>query len=215
MIKIKCCHCKGNIAAGVEAQKMIVEYVQPDGANKIFGYMMPDGPLSAATGRIVRAWHHKHYHIVRKREARGDAVTGRVLPWTPTGYDTDQDTGQLSEHLDAMRLVAQRIGKSIGDPEVTEAFRAQQHGGAYPHEHHLRLETYQLLAHLHHAHGFIHHPGWNGYAGTPQTIHDELHANAALTATTAARDADPGHIEPPERDWRDQVAVDITELGQT
>ena len=47
---MRCCHCKRLVAAGVEAQKMIVEYLQPGDTTKLFGHLMPDGPLSAATG---------------------------------------------------------------------------------------------------------------------------------------------------------------------
>lgn len=208
---MKCNACKGNIASGVEAKKAIIEYQQPDGTTKIFGYMMPDGPLSQATGRIVRAWHNKHFHVVRKREAKGDAVHGRVLSGAPTGY-TEADTEAMGANLDALRAVAARIGKAIGDPEVTEAYRAQCHGGPYPHSHHLPLETYQLIAHLRHAHGFTHPAGAFEADGAPQSVHARLHAAAALAATTAARAADPDHTEPAERDWREQVAIDITEL---
>lgn len=206
---MKCCSCKGNIAAGVEAQKRIVEHQQPDGTLIIFGYMMQAGPVAKATGRIVRAWHHKCYWIVRKREHRGDAVTGRVLPGVPTGYDNAVDTETISAEIDKLREVAARLGKAVGDPTVTEAFRAEAHGGPYPHTHQFRLDTYQLLAHLTYAHGLDPH----SLSGSAHVNHDALHVQMALNRITDDRAQDPGHIEPPHRDWRDQVAADITELG--
>lgn len=224
---MKCCSCKRTIAAGVDAQKMIVEYRQPDGSIKIFGYGMADGPLTKATGQIVKAYHHKHFHVVRKREQRGDAVTGRVLAGIPTGYDignlvqsreefealglTEDEarargTAYLSARLDTLRAVATRIGKGVGDGTVLEAFWADEHGGPYRHSHHLRLDMYQLRAHLVYAHGVPQH----GLTGMPlQDAHDELHARAALEQTWAARGADPGHVEPAERDWRDQAVAEI------
>lgn len=221
---MRCTHCKGNIAAGADAAKMIVEYTQPDGSVKVFGFGMPDGPVSEATGRLLRAYHHKHFWVVRKREQRGDAVTGRVLSGIPTGYDIAglvltrdeagalglsegearaQGTAYLTARLDALRAVAARIGKPVGDPYVQEALRADEHGGPYPHSHHLALGTYQLLAHLHHAHGR------ERVDAGAQALHNELHAQAALAGTQRARLADPGHADPGERDWRGQAVADI------
>jgi hypothetical protein len=222
---MRCCSCKRNIAAGVDAQKMIVEYTQPDGSTKIFGYMMSDGPLSAATGQLLRAWHFRHYHIQRKREQRGDAVNGRILTGVPTGYDIGalvltreqaaelglspeqaRGTAYLSQRLEELQALANRVGKSIGDGEVLEAFRAEEHDGPYRHSHHLPLEIYQLLAHLRYAHGL---DETQRSSAPAHTLHDELHARAALAATDAARRADPGHVDPPERDWREQTVIDV------
>lgn len=226
---MKCRSCKRNIAAGAEATKLIVEYRQPDGTTKVFGYQMPDGPLAKATGQIVAGWHGKCFWVVRKREQRGDAVTGRVLNGIPTGYDIGnlvlsreefdalgltvqqaraQGTAYLSARLEQLRAVARRIGKSVGDATVAEALRADEHGGPYPHSHHLRLDTYQLRAHLTYAHG---QPATGGAAaGTPlQDVHDLLHARAGLDQVRAARGDDPGHTEPAERDWRDQATADL------
>lgn len=201
---------------------MIVAYRQPDGSTKIFGHLMPDGPLTAATGQLLRGWHSKCFHIVRKREARGDAVTGRVLgDRLPTGYDiagivltrdeadalgAAPDTRYLSERLAALRAVAQRVGKPIGDPEVTEAFRAAEQGGPYPHTHDLPLETYQLLHHLCHAHGL----DWVDIGA--RAVHAELHARAALDGHRQQRADDPGETPTEETDWREQVAVDVEHL---
>src|SRR5262249_11167568 len=130
---MKCCSCKRTIASGAEAQKMILEYTQPDHTVKRFGYLMADGPLTPPTGVLAKAWHHKCFHIVRKREARGDAVTGRVvgagiLPGSYTGTDSTVDE-RLADRMDELHALARQIGKPIGDAEVVEAFRARAHGG--------------------------------------------------------------------------------------
>lgn len=211
---MRCCSCKRNIAAGADAQKMIVEYRQSDGTTKIFGYTMPDGPLSNATGQIVRAWHFKHFHVQRKREARGDAVTGRVLNGIPTGYEiADTDTREMSERLDRLHDVARRIGKAVGDPMVAEAYAAEEHGGPYPHSHHLRMEIYQLLAHLKYAHGQGLYGAKKALSQDSHLYHDELHAAMVCKQVRAAREEDPSYTDPPERDWRDQSVLDIEEIG--
>lgn len=171
---MRCHECHRNIAAGVEAQKMVVEYLQADGTVRLHGYGMPDGPIGTASGQMVTGRHSKCFWIAKKREAKGDEVTGRVVSGTPTAYDIsemvlnrdeaaalgltpdqarERSTVQLSRRLDGIRAIADRLGKGVGDPTVQEAYLAEQHGGPYPHEHHHRLDTYQLLAHLRYAHG--------------------------------------------------------------
>ncbi len=207
---------------------MIVEYSQPDGSLRLFGYMMSDGPLSAATGQMVRGWHHKCYHVARKRESRGDVVTGRVLAGTPTGYDVtglvltkddmqalgitpaearDRSTAHLSASLERLRAVAEAMGRGVGDARVQEAFTASERGGPYRHQHTHRLDAYQLVAHLEYAHGLadarLLRPG-----GALQDQHAELHVREAQAAVRADRLADAS--EPAgERDWRSQYVADI------
>jgi len=219
---VKCHSCKGTIAAGAEAQKMAIEYTQPDGAVKVYGYQMPGGPLVNATGVLLRAWHHKCWHVTRKREARGDARTGRVLGEgaLPSSYELaarraphllptvegplllseDDLTGERSadailvERVEELRQVAREVGKPIGDPEVIEAFRAKRHGGPYPHSHQMPLEVYQLLAHVRYAHGYY---GDDVIARGAQNVHAMLHAEMqaqqALRAAVDVRADDPGH----------------------
>jgi len=228
---IRCYVCKNNIAAGAAATKMIVEYAQPDSTVKIFGYMMPDGPLSKATGRMVRGYHHKCFWVIRKREARGDAVTGRVLYGVPTAYEIgalvlsreefealgltadqarQQGTAYLTERLDKLRTIARRIGKGVGDATVLEAYWADTHAGPYPHKHHLPLEIYQLRAHLTYAHGLdaaaVHNR--DGIRG----VHDALHTAAVMAEIEMARETDPGYQAPGESDWREQVVEDVENL---
>lgn len=193
---MKCNQCKTNIASGPEATKMIVQYVQDDGAYKFFGYMMEDGPLSAATGRITKAWHHKCYHVVRKREARGDAVTGRVLSGLPGVYDLDitHTTADLSVRMAELHALARQVGKPVGDPTVHEAYQSQVHGGPYRHEHNLPLEVYQLRPHLHYAHGLPVTGSLN-----LRVEHDRLHRE---------------ELFPDQRDWRDHTVVDVEELKE-
>lgn len=104
---MRCTVCKTLIAAGVDQQKMIVEYVQPDGAVKTFGYLMPDGPLTAATGTLHRAFHHKHYHVVRKQNARIAAAGGL----SPHAHDEPVSPLHLLAHL--------RYGHGIDRPAGT------------------------------------------------------------------------------------------------
>ncbi len=228
---MKCYVCKANIAAGAAAQKMVVEYTQPDGSVRIFGYMMEAGPLNTATGKMLRGYHHKCFWTIRKREARGDAVTGRVLYGVPTAYEignlvmsreernalglSEDETGSrgtayLTERLDRLRAVARGIGKGVGDATVLEAWWAEEHGGPYPHTHHLPLELYQLRAHLLYAHGAEQAVG--AARGGVRELHDLLHARAANAGIGAARADDPGYSAPTERDWREQVVEEVTNL---
>jgi hypothetical protein len=205
-----------------------VEYRQSDGSSRLFGYMMTDGPLTAATGQMVRGWHHKCYWISKKREARGGTVTGRVMAGGPTGYSINdmalskddlaalgitrdealqRGTGQLSERLGRLRALAEAMGKGVGDAQVQEVFLAAEHGGPYRHHHEHRLETYQLIAHLEHAHGlppakFLH------ASGNIQDQHADLHAKAALDQLVQQRQED-GDLELPTRDWREQHTVEM------
>lgn len=202
---------------------MIVEYRQADGTAKVFGYMMSDGPLTAATGQILRGWHHKCFHAVRKREARGNAVTGRVVSGVPTGYSIgslvltreefdalgltveearEQSTEYISDLVRNLRRVAKRIGKGVGDPTVLEAFWAEEEGGPYMHTHHLQLEVYQLRAHLAFAHGADFRIGSQGV----HAVHEQLHR-------LMDRENDPGHVEPKTTDWRDQLMIEIRKQG--
>ncbi len=214
---MRCHQCKRPVAAGVEARKMIVEYTQPDDTVRTFGHLMSDGPLTAATGRLLRGWHNKCYHIARKREARGDAVTGRVLAsgaaTLPTGYDIDTvGTEAVSESLAVMRAIARQVGKPVGDPHVTEAYRAKVAGGPYPHTHQMPLETYQLLAHLRYAHGQPFSPPHR----SARDMHEHLHAQAAAAQHARRRAADAaterGETRTEETDWREQVVTEVQDL---
>jgi hypothetical protein len=224
---VRCTSCHRNVAAGVEAQKMIVEYRQSDGSSRLFGYMMADGALTAATGQMVKGWHHKCFWIAKKREARGGTVTGRVMAGGPTGYDIGQmalskddvaalgitevealqrGTGQLSARLDGLRELAESMGKGVGDAQVQEAFGAAEHGGPYVHHHEHRLDTYQLLAHLNFAHGVD--AETDAAVRGLQDQHLNLHAKAALDQLVQQRQED-GDAELPVRDWRDQHTVEM------
>ncbi len=207
---MKCDSCHHSIASGVDAKKMICAYTQPDGATRIFGYLMPDGPLTEATGRLAKGWHHKCYHQLRKREARGNAVTGRVIPGMPTAYEANLGTALdgLRDAVAEIKALAREVGKPVGDPHVHEAYQAKQHGGPYPHTHTMPLDAYQLLGHLHYAHGKPRAP--QGHDKRPLAEqHAELHAQAAQQGASAARIHDPGHDEPVDQDWREQRVAEL------
>lgn len=209
---MRCTSCLRNIAAGAEAQKMVVEYQQADGRTTLHGYMMPDGPIATAPGAMVRGWHSRCYWVAKKREARGDAVTGRVVPGGPTGYTIEafiehDDQVQHKAKIERLRVLAESMCKGVGDPQVTEAFNAQERGGPYEHQHHHRLDTYQLIAHLEYAHG-IKDQSLLGSQGAMQEQHFQLHARQANNEILARRDAD-GETERIIRDWRPQHTVEI------
>lgn len=222
---MRCASCQRNIAAGAEAQKMVIEYRQSDGSIQIRGYQMPDGPLKGATGAMERGHHSKCWWAAKKREAKGDAVTGRILPGGPTGYDVDQlvltredlaalgltleqarerSTVQLSAKVDRLRQLAETIGKGVGDVQVQEAFAAQEHGGPYAHQHHHRLDLYQLMAHLEYAHG-VRDLTLLQTPGALSAQHIALHAQARV-ALDRSNDGEP---EPQTRDWRTQFSAEI------
>lgn len=186
---------------------MVVEYQQSDDSIKVFGYMMTDGPLSAATGRMVKGWHSKCFHIARKRAARGDS--GRVVG-SLTAYEVDEMQEQvlrLSARMSRIRQVAEAMGKSVGDPQVTEAFEAQERGGPYAHHHTHRLDTYQLIAHLEYAHGIRDQNLLRTGAGVIE-FHGQLHAKQALLSAVQDR-IDGQEEERPDRDWRTQYTMDV------
>lgn len=79
---MRCATCKREIRRGVEEQKRVEYHRQDDGSVKIFGYQMPDGPLSAATGPLVRVIHSKHYWADTKDERRGGPhAGGEISAW--------------------------------------------------------------------------------------------------------------------------------------
>lgn len=212
MVDVRCTSCQRPIAAGAEAQKMIVEYVQTDGSLKLFGLGMSDGTIANATGAMVRGWHSKCFHVARKREAKGDRVSGRVVTSGITGYNIDTAIGDeaqlhMSARLARLRELAESMGKGVGDPQVTEAFNAQERGGTYAHTHHYRLDTYQLIAHLEYAHG-IKDQHLMGSGGGLRDFHIELHAKEAIEIVRASREAD-GEADPDTRDWRPQLTAEI------
>lgn len=205
---MRCHACKRPIGSGTEAARMICTYTQPDGTVTTYGHQMPAGPITAATGRLTNGWHNKCWHAARKREARGDLVHGRVLGEgvLPTGYTADgHDSRVISDRLAELNEIAAAVGKPVGDPTVSEAYRASQHGGPYTHAHTMPLDTYQLRAHLHYAHG----TDPDTVTGGLRDAHTEAHARQAASAHLAQRAGEP---EPAETDWRHQVAVQVDDL---
>lgn len=77
---MKCQVCRRDIRRGAEEQKRVEYRRQPDGSVKVYGYQMPDGPLSAATGPLVKVIHSKHYWAESKDQARGGPHAGGAIP---------------------------------------------------------------------------------------------------------------------------------------
>jgi hypothetical protein len=76
---VKCGQCKRDIRRGAEEQKRVEYRQQEDGTVLVFGYQMPDGPLSAARGRLVKVIHSKHYWANLKAESRGGPHAGGAV----------------------------------------------------------------------------------------------------------------------------------------
>lgn len=190
---------------------MVVEYQQADGSTSLNGYMMPDGPIAAATGAMLRGWHSRCYWIAKKREAKGDAVTGRVVSGGPTGYNIDKFVQDQQVHLkarlDRLRALAESMGRGVGDAQVTEAFNASERGGPYTHQHQHRLEVYQLIAHLEYAHGIKDQSLLSSQGGLLD-LHIRVHAQQVQADIRAWRQAD-GEDEQVIRDWRTQYTAEI------
>lgn len=93
---MKCAVCKRPFRRGVEQAKRVEYWLQPDGTTKVFGFQMPDGPLAAATGQLVRVIHSLHYWQEHKDEARGGAHAGGVIQaYAGEGLDRDlRDTAE-------------------------------------------------------------------------------------------------------------------------
>lgn len=66
---MKCATCLKPVKGGQEAQRR-AEYRLVNGEIRVFGQGMPDGPLAAATGQLVKVKHNGCYHADRKREQR-------------------------------------------------------------------------------------------------------------------------------------------------
>lgn len=79
---MRCAECKLLIRRGVEEQKRVEYHLMPDGSVKVFGYQMPDGPLSAATGTLVKVIHSRHYWANTKAASRGGPhARGAISAW--------------------------------------------------------------------------------------------------------------------------------------
>lgn len=77
---MKCGVCRRDIRRGAEEQKRVEYHRQADGTVKVFGYQMPDGPLAAATGPLVKVIHSKHYWAAVKDQARQAEHDRLILP---------------------------------------------------------------------------------------------------------------------------------------
>jgi hypothetical protein len=91
---VKCAVCRREIRRGVEEQKRVEYHRQPDGTIKIFGYQMPDGELSKATGPLVKVIHSKHYWSARKTEERGGPHAGGAISAEESSIENFYDEAQ-------------------------------------------------------------------------------------------------------------------------
>lgn len=227
---MRCHSCFRQISKVLQA-KMIVDYVV-NGETKTYGFMAPDGPLTAVPedATLLHVYHFKCWQILRKREARGgDMNTGRLLGTdvVPSAYDIgrlvvnrddlyemgltedqarEQTTRKFTERAAEIRKLAQEAGAAVEEIAERERRQAVEHGGPYEHTHYSSIDRQRLESHLLWAHGHVAETRSYGYMGV---THGELHALMAQIAKQREREADPGHQEPEERDWREQFVTDI------
>lgn len=75
---VKCADCKLEIRRGAEEHKRVEFRLMPDKSIKIFGWQMPDGPLTAAFGPLVKVLHSKCYWAGVKAKRREDAAAETI-----------------------------------------------------------------------------------------------------------------------------------------
>jgi hypothetical protein len=86
--------CRQQIRRGAEEQKRVEYRRQPDGTVKIFGYQMPDGSLSEATGPLVKVIHSKHYWAGLKLANRGGPHAGGAISAEESSIENFHDEDQ-------------------------------------------------------------------------------------------------------------------------
>lgn len=68
---MRCALCKLPVRRGAEEHKRVEYHQMPDQTVKVFGWQMPDGPLAAASGQLIKVLHSKCYWAAVKAERRG------------------------------------------------------------------------------------------------------------------------------------------------
>jgi len=129
---------------------MIAEYKQKDQTTKVFGFSQDAGPMTKATGQLLRAYHFKCWQVALKREGRGgDAVSGRGMGAIPTAYEvgimtanaddlkamgiTEEEaaglsTAKLEQQWIEQRALASALGMATDSWDAKEAWRAKEKG---------------------------------------------------------------------------------------
>ena len=67
---MKCAGCLKSVGGGEQGRRRAEHWRQGDGSVKVFGIGMPDGPLAAATGQLVKVEHNGCYWARVKKEQR-------------------------------------------------------------------------------------------------------------------------------------------------
>jgi hypothetical protein len=228
---VKCGICHQDIVSGPEAAKRVEERQLPDGSGTVtYGHLQPAGPIEAAQGKLVAAFHNKCFLIAAKREARGgDSVRGRTLSTSPTAYQAGVDQSDLQGRFQEFRELAARLGLGTSSWTAREAYRAFQAGVltihadrtatslGFPHFHVHTLPTYQSQDHLQFAHGLSLTQLFGKTLEALKVEHEALHAQARGEAIQEARQEDPGTAQDlarPERVWpaSDPVEIEVGDL---
>jgi hypothetical protein len=95
---IKCNYCKKNIKKGSEERKHIQIRKQGE-VLRVFGEGAPDGPISAAAGQLIAAYHGKEYWIQVKLVRRGGTRLGGEVSAYAQGDDWRPQTVADIEEL--------------------------------------------------------------------------------------------------------------------
>ncbi len=123
---MKCGECRRSIAAGIEAKRMICEYLQSDGTTKVFGLQMPDGPLTQATGQLTRGWHNRCYWALRKRNLRDSSIADLAAAMSiPEEEARRLVTGPQQHTFDPAEMQARAMLRRIVDRRQADPGFAQ------------------------------------------------------------------------------------------
>lgn len=92
---MRCNPCQQPIRPGAEERKRVEWHVVFNEARgnevRVFGENMPDGPLSQATGRLLKVAHSKCYWAEWKRVNRGGDAKQGTRPGLVDIYEDDDD----------------------------------------------------------------------------------------------------------------------------
>jgi hypothetical protein len=116
---MKCIECRSTIASGIQAQRMICAYLQDDETTKLFGHQMPDGPIAAATGRLLHGWHNHCFHAQRKRQARGEVRP--MLEVMAEEHDPEVLAAEMAARAELRRITdRRRFDPGYNEPVVAD-----------------------------------------------------------------------------------------------
>lgn len=128
---MKCNGCKRDISTA-EAQKMVTEYVYPDGHTEVT--IPSEGTKATPGGRILHAFHYKHYKVAQK-VARRTADSGSLIGTShlPSAYEVGDLVMNRDEAADR--------GLSLEEAAQQTTAEASKHAQATLHQSLRRNQT--------------------------------------------------------------------------